>query len=106
MEAGSSGGTDKNRVYGLSNTTVENLRAANSVLIVGSSQSVSSTKSEVIVALKQQYQQLSSDYEQLRQLVMNTRSQMSGTCALFFAIWSRERLASSSSSSSSAIVLV
>jgi hypothetical protein len=43
MEVGSSGGLDKNRVYGLSNTTAENLRAARSVLTVRSSPSLSST---------------------------------------------------------------
>jgi hypothetical protein len=43
MEVGSSGGPDKNWVYGLSNTTVENLRAARSVSTVRSSQSVSIT---------------------------------------------------------------
>jgi hypothetical protein len=40
MEVESSGGLDKNQVYGLSNTTVENLRAARSVSTIGSSQSV------------------------------------------------------------------
>jgi hypothetical protein len=53
MEVGSSDGPDKNRVYGLSNTTAENLRAARSVLTVGSSQSVSSTQSKEFVALQQ-----------------------------------------------------
>ena len=52
MEAGSSAGPDKNRVYGLSNTTAQNIRVACSVSTVGSSQSVSSTQSEEIVALK------------------------------------------------------
>jgi len=37
MEVGSSSGPDKNWVYGLSNTTAENLRAACSVSTVGSS---------------------------------------------------------------------
>jgi hypothetical protein len=40
-------------VYGLSNTTAENLRAARSVLTFGSSQSVSSTQSKEFVALQQ-----------------------------------------------------
>jgi hypothetical protein len=66
-------GPDKNRVYGLSNTTAKNLWAARSVSTVGSSQSVSSTQSEEIVALKKQYQELSADYEQLHQLVMDMR---------------------------------
>jgi len=87
MEAKSSGGPDKNQVYRLSNTPTENLRAARSVSTIGSSQSISSTQSEEIVALKQQtthlteqYQQLSADYEQFHQMVMDMRSQMSGTC--------------------------
>jgi hypothetical protein len=37
MEVGSSGGPDKNRVYGFSNTTAENLRSACSISTVGSS---------------------------------------------------------------------
>jgi hypothetical protein len=44
MEVGSSGGLDKNRVYGLSNTTAEKLRSARSVSTIGSSPSVSSTQ--------------------------------------------------------------
>jgi len=52
MEVGSSGGPEKNRVYGLSNTTAENLRSARGVSTVGSSPSVSSTQSEEFVALK------------------------------------------------------
>ena len=38
MEVGSSGGPDKNRVYGLSNTTADNLQSTRSVSTVGSSQ--------------------------------------------------------------------
>jgi len=53
MEVGSSGGPDKNQVYGLSNTTAENLRAAHSVSTVGSSQSVSSTQFKEFLALQQ-----------------------------------------------------
>jgi hypothetical protein len=49
MEAGSSGGPDKNRVYRLFNTTAENLRADLSVSTVGSFQSVSSTQSQEFV---------------------------------------------------------
>jgi len=93
MEAVSSGGPDKNQVYGLSNNTANNLWAARSVLVVGSSQSISSTQSEEIVTLKQhtadltqQYQQLSTDYEQLRQIILDMRSQMDGTRAPSF--WS------------------
>ncbi|KAL9376036.1 hypothetical protein Peur_030156 [Populus x canadensis] len=76
MEAGSSGGPDKNRVYGLSNTTADNLRSTRSVSTVGSSPSVSNTQSEEFIALKQQYQQLSTNYDELRQIVMEMRSKM------------------------------
>ena len=99
MEVGLSNGPDKNRVYGLSNTTAENLRAARSVSTVGSSQSVSSTQSKKFLALQQhmthltdkyeqlsanyeqnttplieKYEQLSTNYGQLRQMVMNLTS--------------------------------
>jgi len=88
MEVGSSGGPDKNRVYRLSNTTAENLRAAHSVSTVGSSQLVASTQSGEFMALKQQYERLSTDYEQLRQMVMDIRSQMGDTYALLFWLFS------------------
>jgi hypothetical protein len=91
MEVGSSGGPDKNRVYGLSNTTTENLRSARSVSTIGSSKSVSSTQSEDIMALKQhmanltkKYEQLSVNYEQIHQMVMNMTSQSGDTCAPLF----------------------
>jgi hypothetical protein len=85
MEVGSSSGPEKNQVYGLSNTTAENLRSACSVSIVGSSPSVSSTQSEEFVALKQQYEQLSTNYDQLHQMVMKIRSRMGDdTCATPF----------------------
>jgi hypothetical protein len=45
MEAGSFGGPNKNLVYGLSNTTAENLQVAHGVSIVRSSQSISNTQS-------------------------------------------------------------
>jgi hypothetical protein len=87
MEVGSFGGSDKNRVYGLSNTTAENLRSALSVSTVGSSPSISSTQFEELIALKQQYQQLSTNYNELRHIVMEMRSKMSDdTCAAPF--WS------------------
>jgi hypothetical protein len=73
MEVGSSDGPNKNRVYGLSNTTAENLRAARSVSTVGSSQSVSSTQSKELVVLQQhtarlteKYDRLSAEYAQLK----------------------------------------
>jgi len=85
MKAGSSGGHDKNQVYGLSNTTAENLRSARSVSIVGSSPSVSNTQYEEFIVLKQQYQQLSTNYDELRQIVMEMRSKMGDdACAASF----------------------
>ena len=48
----------------------------------GSSPSVSSTQSEELVALKQQYQQLSTNYNELHHIVMEMRSKMGDdTCA-------------------------
>ena len=85
MEVGSSDGPKKNQVYGLSNTTAENLRSPRSVSTVGSSPSVSSTQSKEFMDLKQQYQQLSMNYDQLRQMVMEMRSRMGDdTCATPF----------------------
>jgi len=102
MEVGSSGGPDKNQVYGLSNTTADNLQAARSVSTVGSSQSVSSTQSKEFVALQQHTAQLTekydhllaayaqlkaenaqqkADHDQLREFVMNMASQSGDTCA-------------------------
>jgi hypothetical protein len=93
MEVGSCGGPDKNWVYGLSNTTAEDLQVARSVSIVRSFQSVSSTQSKEFVALQQhtthlteKYERLSANYEQLRQMVMDIRSHMGDTCAPYF--WS------------------
>jgi len=65
MEVGSSGGPDKIRLYGLSNTTAENLRATRSVSAVGSSQSVSSNLSKEFVALQQHTAHLTEKYKQL-----------------------------------------
>jgi hypothetical protein len=91
MEVGSSSGPDKNRVYRLSNTTAENLRAARSVSTVRSSQSVSSTQSTEFVTLQQhiahlteKYEQLLANYEQLCQMVMNMASQSGDTRAPSF----------------------
>jgi len=95
MEVGSSDGPNKNRVYGLSNTTTENLRAARSVSIVGNSQSVSSTQYKKLVVLQQHtahltkkydhllagYTRLSANYEQFRQMVMNMALQSGDICA-------------------------
>jgi murein L,D-transpeptidase YcbB/YkuD len=71
MEVGSSGGPDKNWVYGLSNTKAENLRAARNVSTIESYLSVSSTQSEEFMALKQQYAQLLADYQHLHQMIMD-----------------------------------
>jgi hypothetical protein len=85
MEVGSSGGPDKNRVYGLFNTTADKLRSARSVSTVWSSPSVSSTPLEDFLALKQQYERLSTDYGQLHQMVMEIRSKMGDDpCATSF----------------------
>ena len=65
MEVGSSGGPDKNQVYGLSNTTADNLRTACSVSTVGSSQSISSSQSKEFVALQQRTTQLTERYDHL-----------------------------------------
>ena len=46
------------------------------------SPSVSSTQFEELIALKQQYQQLSTNYNELRHIVMEMRSKMGDdTCA-------------------------
>ncbi|XP_052305351.1 uncharacterized protein LOC127904756 [Populus trichocarpa] len=69
MEVGSSGGPDKNRVYGLSNTTADNLRSTRSVSTVGSSQSIASSQSKEFVALQQlneKYDNLQAEYAQLK----------------------------------------
>jgi len=66
MEVGSSGGPDKNRVYGLSNTTADNLQSTRSVSTVGSSQSISSSQSKEFVALQQHTAQLTEKYDHLK----------------------------------------
>jgi len=88
MEAGSFSGLDKKWVYGLSNNTAENLRSARSFSTVGSSPSVSNTQSEEFIALEQQYQQLSTNYDKLSQIVMEMRSKMGDdTCAASFWLY-------------------
>jgi hypothetical protein len=72
MEVGSSGGLDKNRVYGLSNTTTENLWAARSVPTIGSSQSISSTQSKEFMALHQHTAGLAKKTSTYRRLMNNT----------------------------------
>ena len=69
MEVGLSGRPYKNRVYGLSNTTADNLRSTRSVLPVGSSQTISSSQSKEFVALQQvteKYNNLQAEYAQLK----------------------------------------
>jgi len=96
------------RVYGLSNTTANNLQTTRSVSTVGSSQSTSSSQSKEFMALQQctaqvtkKYNHLSAEYaqlkashaqqraeseqqkaayEQLHEMVINMATQ-SGTCA-------------------------
>jgi len=72
MEARSSGGPDRNRVYRLSNTTTENLRATRSVSTIGSSQSVLSSQSQEFMALQQHKTHLIEKYEQTRQIMNNS----------------------------------
>ena len=67
MEFGSSGGPDKNRVYGLSNTTADNLRTTRTASTIGSSQSVSSFQSKEFVALQQRCDHLLEAYTQLKE---------------------------------------
>jgi len=67
MEVGSSGGPDKNRVYGLSNTTADNLRSTRSVSTVGSSQSKEFVALQQHAAqLTEKYDHLSAEYAQLK----------------------------------------
>jgi len=69
MEVGSLGGPDKNRVYGLSNTTADNLQSTRSVSTIGRSQSISSSQSKELVALQQlteKYDNLKAEYTQLK----------------------------------------
>jgi len=86
------GGIDKNKMYCLSNTTIEDFQIVCIVSIVGCLQSVSNTQtSEFEAILDQQVQawmtHLAADYErlntetaELRQLVMEMRSYMGGIC--------------------------
>ena len=83
----------ENWVYGLSNTTFKDLRMACSVSTIGFSQSVPSTQTLEFKEILDQwvqarttyidadYEQLSTEMTELLWLVMEMRSQMSGTCA-------------------------
>ena len=79
MEVGSSGGPDKNQVYGLSNTTTDNLRSARSVSTVGTSQSISSSQSKEFMALQQHTAQLTDKYKPPISGVRTTQSVSSTT---------------------------
>jgi hypothetical protein len=75
----------------------ENLQATRGVSTVGSSKLVSSTQFEDIMALKQhtanlteKYEQLSANYEQLSQMVMNMASQSGDTCAHPFWLYNNQ----------------
>jgi DNA-directed RNA polymerase subunit L len=93
LEVGSSGGPDRNRVYELLNTTTENLQTTRSVSIVGCSQSIPSTQTPEFTMmldqrvkartthLNEKFERLIDDYEELRRLVLEMRSQMDGTYA-------------------------
>jgi len=74
MEVGSLGGPDKNRVYGLSNTTADNFWSARSVSTVGSSQSISSSQSKEFLALQQHTAQLTEKYNHLSAEYGTTKS--------------------------------
>jgi len=93
MEVGSSSRPNKNRIYGLSNTTAENLRVARCVSTVGSTQSkefvalqqhttyLTENYKQLLVNYEQhmahlteKYEQFLVNYEQLRQMVMNMTS--------------------------------
>jgi len=99
MEVGSFGGPDKNQVYGLSNTTAENLRATHSVSTVGSSQSVLSTQFKEFVALQQHTAQFTKKYDHLSaahaQLIAKHAQQKRGcttVCTTKSGAWPASRI--------------
>jgi len=71
METGSSGRPDRNRAYGHSNTTTDNLWAARSVSTTKSSESISNAHSKEFMALQQHTTHLFEKYEQLSAEIMN-----------------------------------
>ena len=93
LGVGSSGEPNRNRMYRLSNTTIENLQMTNNVSTFESSESVPNTQflkfaalldqwvQERTAHLNEKYEWLSVDYEELLRMVIDIRSQMSGTCA-------------------------
>jgi hypothetical protein len=92
LEAGLSGRPDRNQVYGLSNTIVENLQMTHSFLSIRCSQSIPSTQTLNFKAmwdqgvhdrtthLNEKYEQFTADYEELCRVVMEMRSHMDGPC--------------------------
>jgi hypothetical protein len=93
LEARSSDWPDINRVYGLSNSTTENLWMAGSASTIECSQFITSTQTLEFEMMLDQWVQartthlnekcgrLTVNYEELRQLAMKMRSQLGGTCA-------------------------
>jgi len=94
MEVGSLGGPDKNRVYGLSNTTADNLRSTRSVSTVGSSQSISSSQSKEFVALQQlteKYDNLQAEYAQLKASYAQQRAEQRAESEQFKASQAQQK---------------
>jgi hypothetical protein len=93
LEGESFGGPNRNRVYGLFNTTTENLWTTRSASVIGCSQSIPSSQTleftpmldqrvqDRITHLNDKYECLHTGFEELHQLVMEMRSQMGGSCA-------------------------
>jgi hypothetical protein len=93
LEGESFGGPNRNRVYGLSNTTTETLWTTRSASVIGCSQSIPSSQTLEFTAMLDQrvqdrmthlndkYECLPTGFEELHQLLMEMRSQMGGSCA-------------------------
>jgi hypothetical protein len=93
LDVGSFNGPNRNKMYGFSNTTVEDLQMNRSVSTIKCSQSISSTqtpKFKVILDQRVQartihltidYAQLGAETVELRRLVMEMKPHMSGTCS-------------------------
>ena len=93
LQARLSGGSNRNQVYKLSNSTTENLQTTRSASIIGYSQSILITQTlEFAVMLNQRvqaqtthlnekYERLTADYEEFHQLIMKMRSHVGGTYA-------------------------
>jgi hypothetical protein len=86
LETGSSGRSNRNRVYELFNTMIKNLRTTRSVLTIRCSQSILSTQTLKFMAmldqqvqaqmthLNEKYERLTTNYEELRRLLVEMRS--------------------------------